>query len=350
MTITLRNLLWAAVPSVLILSCQGSRQQTGTPAPSPSNPAPLSVATAPVTRGPGAMVETPARIRSKQRAVISSRTTALVVSMPFREGDTFRKGDILVRLDDAPQRAAVSAAEIRLVTVESESRRVISLLGKGAATTAESDEVKARLEGARAALASARDLLEATRLSAPFSGRIASKSVNAGDVALSGAPLLQLQGGSALELIATLEPGEAGSIHVGQKLQVRVDGVERAVEAVVYSVAPAADETTHRVDVLCNLGPAASLKPGLFARLDLPSAHGPEAVSLRVPRSAVLRRGGLTGVFVVEAGQAWLRWIALGRETGDQVEVRAGLHEGERVAVAPEGLTDGMRVALGGPQ
>ena len=116
------------------------------------------------------------------------------------------------------------------------------------------------------------------------------------------------------------------------------------MDATVYSVAPAADETTHRVDVLCNLAQGAGLKPGLFARVELPVGPGSDPGTLGVPDHAVLRRGGLTGVFVVTDGRAWLRWVALGREGGERVEVRAGLIEGERVVVDPAGLVDGVAV------
>jgi multidrug efflux pump subunit AcrA (membrane-fusion protein) len=110
---------------------------------------------------------------------------------------------------------------------------------------------------------------------------------------------------------------------------------------VVRSISPAADPATHRVEVRADLAPAAGARSGLFARLLVPRSGSP---ALSVPAEAVVRRGGLRGVFVVEDGRARLRWIAAGAERGAAVEVRAGVTAGERVVLDAGGLADGARV------
>jgi hypothetical protein len=65
---------------------------------------------------------------------------------------------------------------------------------------------------------------------------------------------------------------------------------------------------------------------------------------LLIPEGAILRRGGLTGVYVIREGRAWLRWIAPGDTFGDSVEARAGLEGNERVALEPARLQDGVLV------
>jgi hypothetical protein len=100
---------------------------------------------------------------------------------------------------------------------------------------------------------------------------------------------------------------------------------------------------THRFELRADLPAAPGLRTGLFARLTLPSAA--EEPRLHVPESALLRRGGLAGVFVVTEGRARLRWVALGETAGGRVEIRAGVDAGERVALDPAGLSDGVPVA-----
>jgi hypothetical protein len=68
---------------------------------------------------------------------------------------------------------------------------------------------------------------------------------------------------------------------------------------------------------------------------------------LTVPAGAIVRRGGLTGVYVVREGRARLRWIAAGDADAGGVEVRAGLERGERVVRDPAGLADGTVVREG---
>lgn len=87
------------------------------------------------------------------------------------------------------------------------------------------------------------------------------------------------------------------------------------------------------------------LRSGTFARLEVPlSTTAPAAVW--VPRSAVVVRGDLTGVFVAAAGRAELRWIALGEPIGDHVPVRAGLSPADRVIDAPGVLRDGQEIEV----
>ena len=89
--------------------------------------------------------------------------------------------------------------------------------------------------------------------------------------------------------------------------------------------------------------PAASgLRAGLFARLLVPSVTAETRIT--VPAAAILERGGLTGLFVIRDGRAYLRWVAAGARDGDTVEIRAGVEPGERVVLEPAGLVDGAPV------
>lgn len=110
----------------------------------------------------------------------------------------------------------------------------------------------------------------------------------------------------------------------------RVDEVSRAVDV---------DARTFLVKV--TLPAAAGLRSGLFGRMRV---AGPSQSGLLVPEGAVVKRGQMSSVFVVEGGVARIRLVELhGRE------VLAGLVEGERVVVVPPpALTDGRKVAEGG--
>jgi hypothetical protein len=109
---------------------------------------------------------------------------------------------------------------------------------------------------------------------------------------------------------------------------------------VVAAADPVARTQLVRIDLERGLK---GLTPGLFARLRLPLDGDPAAAGaafasgrMSVPRAAVVVRGDLQGVYVVDAaGVATLRQVRLGRATGDEIEVLAGLSAGERVALDP---------------
>ena len=78
------------------------------------------------------------------------------------------------------------------------------------------------------------------------------------------------------------------------------------------------------------------LRSGLFGRAQF--SHG-ERQSLLVPRTAIVERGQLQGVFVLDQNRvAALRYVTLGKSAGDDVEVLAGLQDGDRLVTKPGSL------------
>ena len=252
----------------------------------------------------------------------------------------------MVRLEDAALRAALAAAEAALKSAEADLLRAERLQQKGAATPREHEEAGARAEGARAQREAARDALSYAVLRAPFAGRIAARPASVGDVVSPGIALVEIEGAGGLEVRATVDAERAALLRPGMTVKALVDGQPEPLVATVNTVSPAGDPTTHRFEVKADLPKAAGLRSGLFARLALPATRA--APQLNVAKAAVFARGGLTGVFVVEEGRARLRFVALGRREGTTVEVRAGLAEGEKVVLDPEGLVDGALVVEGG--
>jgi RND family efflux transporter MFP subunit len=301
------------------------------------------VKTAAVVRTGGiGEVTVPAAVQARQRAALSARIPASVIELPYQEGQRVNAGAVVVRLDAAAVQAAVAAAEAGVKAAEADLARTEALLAKGAATPRELEEQTARAAGARAQLAGARDNLSYSVLRAPFTGRVATRRVNLGDVVNSGMPLIEIEGQGGLELRATAEPEIAASLGPGSKVKAIVDGQPGPLSASVSAVAPSGDSTTHRFEVKADLPAAPGLRAGLFARLLVPGVAA--EARILVPAAAAFERGGLTGVFVVADGKARLRWVAVGARQGETVEIRAGLEPGERVALEPALLADGAPV------
>jgi RND family efflux transporter MFP subunit len=319
----------------------GGRGETRGPGPV-AGPA-VAVKTAAVVRaGEVVHVMVPAVVQARQRAALSARVLASVVELPYQEGQQVTAGAVVVRLDAAAVQAAVAAAEAGAKAAEADLARTQALLEKGASTPRELEEQTARVADARAQLAGARDSLSYSVLRAPFAGRVAARRVNLGDVVNPGMPLIEIEGQGGLELRATAEPEIAVSLSPGTRVKALVDGQPGPLSATVSAVAPSGDSTTHRFEVKADLPGAVGLRAGLFARLLVPGVAG--EAKILAPAAATFERGGLTGVFVVADGKARLRWVAVGARQGDAIEVRAGLEPGERVALEPALLVDGVTI------
>jgi len=101
----------------------------------------------------------------------------------------------------------------------------------------------------------------------------------------------------------------------------------------VEQIVPAADAASRSFLVKVELPRDAPLRSGLFGRAQF--SRG-ERSALLIPRTAVVERGQLQGVYVLDADQiAGLRYVTLGKSVGEKVEILSGLQDGEKLAAAP---------------
>jgi RND family efflux transporter MFP subunit len=236
----------------------------------------------------------------------------------------------LVQSQARPERAA-HAAEAARAEVQALASRI-----QGA---------EARIREAEAEVVRARTERDETRLAAPGPGVVVSKTVEVGELAVPGRPLLVLDDPASYRLEVPLPAVHVGKVALGQPIGVHVGdlGPEPLVGRVA-EIVPAADPATRTVTVKIGLPSRPGLRSGLFGTARVPVGTAPV---LLVPATALLERGQLTAVFVTDAGGvARLRYVTVGRRFGDRVEVLSGLAAGERIATSGlDRLEDGRRVA-----
>ncbi|MGZ6126193.1 MAG: efflux RND transporter periplasmic adaptor subunit, partial [Myxococcales bacterium] len=279
-------------------------------------------------------------VAAADHATISTRTPAAVEHVLVREGSKVASGAVLVRLADRDVRAQLEAARAGLLAAQANERRVRGLVESGHAPPAQLDPLVAQRAQAEGQVASLRAALAYSEVRAPFAGVVLRKMVSPGDMVAPGQPMIELAG-AALEIVAGVSELEARAVEPAADLPFMAGEVEGVAR--VSALSPGSDAVSHRgtlrATVLSSSGP---LRPGDFARLQLPSATGEERIW--VPRSALVRRGDLAGVFVATDGRAELRWLALGDDRGDPVAIRAGLSPADAVVRAPGTLRDGDAV------
>jgi RND family efflux transporter MFP subunit len=286
----------------------------------------------------------PATVAARQRATLSTRLAATVRAVAVQEGQRVAAGELLASLAAADVRGGLAAAESALGAASAHERRIRELSATRAATPAELEMAEAQRAQAEAAVAAARANLAHAEIRAPFAGTVQARRVEPGDLVGPGQPIVELEG-DELELTASLSAPEVRGLAVGAA--VRFATAAGRGQAVVTALARGGDPVSHRRALRARVTSFdGELRSGTFARLEVPAAGGAPAGGAWVPRSALVSRGDLTGVFVVEGGRAALRWLALGEAAGDLVGVRAGLAAGEAVVDDPGVLRDGQAVEV----
>jgi RND family efflux transporter MFP subunit len=276
------------------------------------------------------------------RATVSTRLAATVQKVLVTEGTRVKRGQLLVTLSNDEVQAQVAASSTALANAASYERRIAELTSQRAATSVELESAQAQRAQAAAALAGTRASLSYTQLRAPFDGVVQARRVSAGDFVGPGQPLIEIEG-TGLEVQATLSEEEVGSLRIGQRIKFEAEG--RHGEAEITALAPGGDALSHRRALRARVsGNAADFRSGAFARIEIPG--GQEAKERRIPKTALIQRGDLTGVFVAEDGHARLRWLSVGEATSSDIVVRAGLSPSEAVIDAPGSLRDEQAVEI----
>lgn len=286
-----------------------------------------------------------ATLTATQRAVLSTRMAASIRKVHVTEGQTVPAGTLLVSLSDEDMQGALKAAEAALASASAHHRRIEALFAQGASTAAEREMAQTQQAQAQAAVSGARANVSYTQIRAPFRGTVQARRVNDGDFVGPGTPLVEMEGQGAMELQGSVSEAEARQLKMGQKITFEVDG--RTGTAEIIGLSSGGDPVSHRGALRARVvDPEPSFRAGTFARIRVPGAVDSGEQLRFVPKSALVTRGELTGVFVAQDGHANLRWLSLGEAQGDRVPVRAGLRRGEAVIDQPDGLKDGQPIEV----
>lgn len=275
-----------------------------------------------------------------REATLSTKLMSAVTAVLVTEGAVVRHGQPLLRLDvrdlDAKREqvtANLAAADAMLAQASAQAARIRSLFADGAAPKAMLEAAEAGLTQAtsakRAAEGAGRELDALGQyavLTAPFAGVVTQRFVDAGALAAPGAPLLTVQDGSTLRLTVHATPDAVRGLRAGARLDVEIEGVPAT--AIVEGVVPAMSGL-YAVNALVENRTGAFLA-GSSATAQLP---GGTAQAVVVPRAALIHEGDLVGVVVRTPAGDMRRWIRVGRESGDVVEVTSGLRAGDRVVL-----------------
>ena len=335
-----RGLAAATVALALLSACGGDKP----PAPGSRSAPPPSV-----------LVESGATTRERlfagrvegiEQTTVRAQTAGRVAAVLRDVNTTVAAGAVVLRLRGVEQRAALAQAESALTEalareaeVQSRYRRIAALHERKVAARAALDEVTAardaavaRVTAARAAREAARENVAYAEVAAPFSGAVAARHVQPGDVIVPGQPLFDVVSPGHLRVVIDVPQSLAGLLRDQARASVLL-GSGR-IESDAVKVFGAADPAAGTVRVWVDLpADVAGVFAGQFVRVAIPDGG---AADLSIPAGTLVERSEVTAVYVVEKdGTVRLRQIRVGERGGERVQVLAGLSAGERIVTDP---------------
>ncbi len=357
------------------------------PTPKKADQAPrgLAIFTEPVTRTDLKLtVNSQGEVKPKREISLASQIAGRVssVSPAFIDGGFVRKGEVLVRIEDADYKLSkiraqsqVASAEQALVRVQAEAdiaKRDWEELGEGAASPLalrepQLAEAKAALDAAKAQLADTELALERTVIRAPFDGRIRTKSVDIGQYVGPGQALGQMFGTDTAEVFLPLSDSELGRLGLslafeetknapGPKVTftAQVAGKARTWTGRVTRTAAAVDPQTRLISAIATVADPfgegadgdAPLAPGLFVNAEIEGATIENV--LMAPRAA-LRKEDQVYIANPENSTLSIKFVDVLYTDPTGVYMRSGVNVGELAIISPiQAAFDGMRISIAG--
>jgi RND family efflux transporter MFP subunit len=346
--------------------------------------------------------QAPGTVRAKTQTTLASKVMGQVTSVAVREGEAVRQGELLVEIegqDTAAQlrkaqggqaeanrsleeaEAAIRASEAAVTTAQANQdlaqttrKRFEMLLERHSVSPQEFDEVDsrykaaasetnrakeslktaqarrleavARIEQAQAEVDAARVTVGYLKISSPLTGIVTARQVEPGMLATPGMPLITIEDDRTYQLHAFVEESRIGSIRKDEHVRVQIDGLDQQLASRVDEVVPASDPSSRTYTVKLALVVPAEVRgrfhSGFFGRALVPE-EGRQA--LLIPEAAIVQRGQLTGLYVVQNNRALLRLVKTGKRYEAGIEVLSGLNPGILIVSKPgPDVSDGVTI------
>jgi len=276
-------------------------------------------------------------VQAVREVTLASETAGRVVAIHFEAGESARRGDTLVQLYDAPERADRAAAKAKADFARIQLARSRDLEPTGAEPRELLEQRRAELQQAEAAVAQLDARIAQKTVRAPFAGRIGIRRVNPGQYLNPGDPIATLAALDWLFVNFTLPQQDLANVRIGAPVRITSDAWPgRSFTARVNAVEPMIGTDTRNLTVQATLAnPGEALRPGMYvtAMLELPSLPN----GIMVPSTAIQTSASGETVVVVRGPRATREGVVAivpvetGRRIGDDVVVLKGLKAGDVV-------------------
>ena len=340
-------------------SCSSKAEQKET-----DNSNPVSVVISTPSHNDGGNILLSGKLESENTANISTRVMGNISSIRVKVGDRVQKGALLATISSndiqakkAQTIAMIAAAEAAFKNAAKDYNRFQSLHKQQSASDKELENVtlqytaaQSNLEAARQGLKEVNAMLSYTNITAPFSGVITQKLADEGSMANPGMPLLILEQNGLLRLSATVSESDINQIKASDVTRVDIKSTGKSFQGKITELSPSSQATggQYMVKIAIPANQQKGLLSGMYANATVAGKSKVSASTgcIQVPVACIVNRDQLTGLYVVsDKNTASLRWVRLGKVSGDNVEVLSGLNASERFVLSADGkLYNGAKV------
>ena len=273
------------------------------------------------------------RLIPDEEVGLSFQTAGLITGIFFNEGSHVKKGQLLVKVNDAPLQAQLMKLEAQLKLAEDRVFRQSALLEKDAVSKEAYEQVKTDLESLHADIQLVKANIDLTELRAPFDGIIGLRQISEGAYASPSIVVAKLTKTSPIKIEFSIPERYSNDIKSGTKIAFTLDGNPNTYYGSIYAVESIIHPTTNSLTaraIYPNLNGV--LTPGRTANVTIRMLDISDAIA--IPSEAIIPEMGIDKVFLYKSGKAQPFNVTRGLRTDAQVQILDGLHLGDTLIVS----------------
>ena len=308
------------------------------------------------------------QIEAAHSTNVATRIMGYITKIYVKAGDRVNAGQLLftVNINDIQAKqsqvdAMLKQAEAAFHVAQKDFDRYTALYKQNSASAKELEQITMQYQSAKAGVEVAKGMqhevksqLTYANVVAPFGGVVTQKLADEGSLANPGMPIVTIEQGGSLQVTAMVPETEIASLKVGDMANVIVDAANKQFQSKLIQINPSSQFTGGQYIIKLNISSsdANKLMAGMYAQIKIQtkgtSLKADTSSTVMIPTTALIYRDQLVGVYTISAqNTAMLRWLRIGKTTGDKVEVLSGLAKNEAYIIKAEGnLYNGAKVSV----
>lgn len=269
-------------------------------------------------------------ILANEEVELRSEVSGKITKILFKEGSFVKKGDLLVKINDADLQAQLRRAESKVKLSRDKESRQRQLREGNLISQEEYDNTVSELNVNIADYELIKAQIDKTEIHAPFSGIVGLRSVSEGSFVTTSNVIARLQNLSTLKIDFSIPERYSSVVNVGDELEFRLSGSFNIYKAKVYAIEPKIDPATRTLQIraICNTYNR-ELVAGAFANVELKLKVINNAIL--IPTVSIVPEMKGQRVYVLKNGTVFPQPVEIGIRSETRVQVLSGLNVGDTV-------------------
>jgi membrane fusion protein (multidrug efflux system) len=269
-------------------------------------------------------------ILASEEVELRSEVAGKVIHLPFREGARVKRGDLLLKINDADLRAQLLRARSRMNLATQREDRQKKLREINGVSADQYDEAVNELTASSAEVALLEAQVQKTEIRAPFDGIIGLRLVSEGSYISSTTLIARLQDMSFVKVDFSVPEKYAPQVRVGMEIAFTVEGTSEVFQGTVYAIEPKIDPATRSLRVRArSSNESGRILPGSYTKVRLVLQRQSDAIL--IPSQALMPDLDGQKVFVARDGTARLVRVEAGLRTENLVQIVSGIKPADTV-------------------